>query len=429
MFPSASASSLIPHLHIESNMDFKKGFTTQLLHSDRQKPIEHGSLHKPIHTSVAYGYEDARDIAAVFQGKAQGYSYGRQVNPTTTALEDKITAMEGGVDSVCFATGMAAITAVMFSLLRAGDHLISSSFLFGNTNSLFNTLKVLGIEVTFVDPTDTKNVRDALQDNTKAVFVETIANPCTQVADLAGIGEFCRRQQLLYVVDNTMTSPYLFQPKTVHAGLVVNSLTKCIGGHGNALGGAVTETGCFDWTQFDNIYDSYKKGDVNTWGLLQIKKKGLRDTGATLGPEAAHHLSVGSETLALRMERSTSNALTLAEFFDEHPLINSVYYPGLKTHAEHERATELFRAYGPIMSIELNESVDCFDFLSMLSLPIVSSNLGDNRTLAIPVAHTIYYEMGPERRASMGISDGMVRFSVGIEDLDDLLADFQRALS
>jgi len=253
-----------------------KGFTTRIVHSDRQKPIEHGSLHRPIHTSITYEYAEARDIAKVFQGKAGGYTYGRQVNPTTTALEDKITLMENGVSTTCFSTGMAAITAVLFSLLRQGDHFISSSFLFGNTNSFFNTLTNFGIEVTFVDATDVAQVEAAIKTNTKAVFVETIANPCTQVADLAGIGGLCKENDLLYIVDNTLTSPYLFQPLSVNAGLIINSLSKCVGGHGDALGGAVTETGCFDWSTFDNIYDNYKKGDVSNWGMLQIKKKGLQ---------------------------------------------------------------------------------------------------------------------------------------------------------
>lgn len=164
-----------------------KGFTTKILHADRASNITHGSVHKPIHNSVAYGYSTAQELAAVFQGKAEGFSYGRQNNPTTTALENKITGMEQGIASVCFSTGMTAITATVFALLRAGDHLISSQFLFGNTHSLFNTLTQFGIEVSFVDATDAAAVASAIQPNTKAVFVETIANPCTQVSDLEGI--------------------------------------------------------------------------------------------------------------------------------------------------------------------------------------------------------------------------------------------------
>lgn len=406
----------------------KKGFTTSILHSDRSKPIEHGSLHKPIHTSVAFEYAESRKIAEVFQGKASGYTYARQVNPTVTALEEKITAMEDGVATACFSTGMAAITAFLFAMLRSGDHFVASSYLFGNTNSLFNSMKNFGIDVTFVDITQFDEVAKAIRPNTKALFVETIANPCTQIADLSAIGDLCEKQGIVYLVDNTITSPYVFRPKTVKASMVINSLTKCVGGHGDALGGAITETGLFDWSRYDNLIDTYKTGNPAMWGLTQIKKKGLRDTGATLSPQAAHILALGSETLALRLERSSSNAMAIAQFFAAHPKVNKVYYPGLASHAQHEIAKQHFKTFGFLMSIELHESVNCFDFLDALSLVVVSSNLGDNRTLAIPVAHTIFYEMGPQRRAEMGIADGTVRLSIGIEDCEDLLADFRQAL-
>ena len=406
----------------------KSGFTSKILHSDRRSPIEHGSIHKPVHTAVTYSYDDAHDLAAVFQGRKSGYSYGRQVNPTVTALQDKITLMEEGIATAAFATGMAAIGTTLFSLLRAGDHLISSSFLFGNTNSLFNTFTTHGIEVTFVDATDATQVASAIQDNTRIVFVETIANPRTQVSDLKKIGDVCEANNLVFFVDNTMTTPYLFRPKSVKASLVINSLTKYIGGHANALGGAVTETGHYDWSKFDNLYDNYKKGDSSTWAITQIKKKGLRDFGATLGAEAAHHLSIGSDTLALRMERACENAQTLAVYLDRHDKVKKVYYPGLVEHPQHKLASELFKLPGALFSVELTDEVDCFDFINKLDLVICTSNLGDTRSLAIPVAHSIYFEMGAERRASMGIDDSLVRFSIGIEDINDLLADFEQAL-
>ena len=191
----------------------KFGFTTTILHSDRQKPIEHGSLHKPIHTAVAYGYRDARELADVFQGKKPGYRYGRQGNPTVTALEEKITRMEEGVSTLCFATGMAAIGALVQGLLRTGDHVVSSAFLFGNTNSLWQTVDLQGMPVSFVDATDVGNVERALKPTTRMVFVETIANPRTQVADLARLGAVCRERGIPYVGENTIPSPDLFCPK------------------------------------------------------------------------------------------------------------------------------------------------------------------------------------------------------------------------
>ena len=407
----------------------KEGFYTSNLHSDRRDNPEHGVLHKAIHPSVAYGYEDARHLAEVFQGKRAGYNYGRQLNPTVTALQNRITQMEDGLASIAFATGMAAIATTMLSLLRKGDHVVSSMFLFGNTNSFFNTLIRLGIQVTFVDATEARFVEKALQKNTRLVFVETIANPVTQVADLKAIGDLCQTKNLIYCVDNTMTSPYLFSPKKVGASLIVNSLTKYIGGHGNALGGMITDTGLYDWSNFVNIHDTYRKDEPTLWGITQIKKKGLRDIGASMSPEAAHHLAVGSETLPMRLDRACANAKTLAEFCDEHTKINHTYYPGLPGHPQHNRANQLFANFGAIFSIDLTDEIDCFDFLNNMDIVIASSNLGDTRTLAIPVAHTIYYEMGTERRASMGIDDSMIRFSVGVEDIEDLLEDFQKALN
>jgi O-acetylhomoserine (thiol)-lyase len=406
-----------------------RGFTTAILHGDRGAPIEHGALHKPLHLSVAYGYEDARDLAAVFQGRQSGFVYGRQGNPTSAALEAKVNAMEEGVATVCFSTGMAAIAAVCTALLKAGDHVIASHYLFGNTNSLFQTLASHGTPVTFVDATKVGDVEQALRGETRMVFVETIANPRTQVADVERIGRLCAARDLLYFVDNTMTSPWLFKPKTVGAGLVINALTKYIGGHGNALGGSVTDTGRFDWTRYPNILPTYRGPDPKLWGITQVRKKGLRDLGGTLAAEQAHHLAVGAETLALRMSRQCANTHALAGFLSTHPRVRKVHYPGLVSHPQHALAREHFRDYGALLSFELDPLVDVFDFLNRLKVVVLSSNLGDNRTLAIPVAHTIFWEMGPERRDEMGIVAGLIRVSVGIEDEEDLIADFAQALA
>ena len=404
------------------------GFTSKVVHLDRRAPIQHGSIHTPVHTAVTYSYDDSRDLVEVFQNKTSGYSYGRQANPTVTALQHKITVMEGGVASAAFGTGMAAIGTTLFALLRAGDHLIASSFLFGNTNSLLNSFSAHGIEISFVDATSLEAVAEAVNEKTKMVFVETIANPRTQIADLKGIGDLCQERSLVYIVDNTMTTPYLFNPRNVGASLVINSLTKYIGGHANALGGVVTETGIFNWSTFPNLYENYKVGAMSNWAINQVKKKGLRDFGATLSPEAAHHISVGADTLALRMDRLCANAQGLVEFLDAHARVEKVYYPGLSHHPEHARSADLFLGHGGVFSIEMVKGVDCFDFINALDLIICSSNLGDTRSLAIPVAHSIYHEMGPARRASMGIADSLVRFSIGIEEQEDLLEDFDQAL-
>jgi O-acetylhomoserine (thiol)-lyase len=405
-----------------------RGITTTLLHSDRLGKPEHGSLHKPIHTSIAYGYEKAEDLAAVFQNRKKGYAYARQANPTVSAVEAKVTALEQGVGSICFGTGMAAVGALMLAFLRRGDHIVASRYLFGNTASLLATLDLAGIDVSYADATDTKLVEAAIRPQTKLVLVETIANPVTQIADLAGIGALCRARGLIYVVDNTLTSGVLFLPKDVHATFSVNSLSKHFGGHGDALGGSVTDLGTFDWSTYANIHDLYKTGDASQWALLQLRKKGLRDFGGTLSPEAAHSLSIGSETLALRLERACDNAQQLAELLAANPKVRKVNYPGLPSHPEYERTKALFCRAGTLLSFELHDDVDTFATLDKLRIAIISSNLGDARTLVIPVAKTIYWELGEEKRRDMGIAESLIRVSVGIEDRVDLLEDFAQAL-
>jgi O-acetylhomoserine (thiol)-lyase len=407
----------------------KQGNTTRILHADRLGGVEHGAVHKPMHTALAFGYRSAAELAAVFQGEKAGHIYARQGNPTVTALETKISLLEDARASACFGTGMAAIAGLMIALLRCGDHIISSQFLFGNTNSLLQTLQGLGITVSFVDATRANAVEQAIEPNTRMVFVETIANPRTQIADLGGIGAVCARHSLLYVVDSTLTTPALFRPREVQASLVVHSLSKGIGGHGDALGGSVSDTGLFDWSRFPNLLEAYKKGPSAGWGLQQIRKKGLRDFGGTLRAEDAHRIALGAETLQLRMDRVCQNALALAQWLQQQPRIDRVYYPGLPDHEQHERAKALFRGYGPLLSFELRPGLDHFRFLDALRLVILSSHLADNRTLAIPVAETIYFEMGAERRADMGLRDGMIRISVGIEEIEDLRADFAQALA
>jgi O-acetylhomoserine (thiol)-lyase len=407
----------------------EEGLTTRIVHADRRAGVEHGAVHKPIHTAVQYGFERVEDLIGVFQGGVKGgFNYARQGTPTTAALEAKITELERGRGSVCFSSGMAALSAVFLTLLRAGDHLLSSRYVFGNTNSLFGTLSTLGVEVSLVDPGSVDAVAAALRPNTRLVFVETIANPGTQVPDLPGIGALCRERGLLYVVDNTVTSPALFRPREVGAGLVVNSLTKTIAGHGAALGGAVTDTGEYDWRGNAAIYDGYRKLDSAAWGLTQIRKKGLRDMGASLSPEQAHRIALGAETLTLRVTRTSASALALAEFLASHPAVASVRYPGLPSHPQHELAARLFSAGSWLLSFELRDTADLTRMLNALRLPIKATGMGDTRTLVIPVAPTIFWEAGPEGRARLGIPDGLVRVSVGLEDAQDLIADFDRAL-
>jgi O-acetylhomoserine (thiol)-lyase len=408
----------------------EESVTTRIVHADRRFGVEHGGIHKPVHSSVQYGFERAEDLIGVFQGTLKNhFNYARQGTPSTAALEALITNLEQGRGSVCFATGMAALSAVFLTLLRAGDHIVSSHRVFGNTNSLFGTMGDLGIAISKVDASSATGVEAALKPTTRMVFVETIANPGTQIPDLVGIGELCRRRGLLYVVDNTVTSPVLFLPRSVGAGLVVNSLTKTIAGHGAALGGAVTDTGLYDWSDYPNIFENYRQGDPAGWGLQQIRKKGLRDMGGSLSSEQAHQIGLGAETCVLRVAQSSATALELARFLQSHPRVAAAHYPMLETHPQHARARELFGAGSWLMAFELRDPESMLAVLNRMQLAIKATGMGDTRTLVLPAAQTIYWEMGASGRAAMGIAEGLIRVSVGLEDAQDLIADFGQALA
>lgn len=406
----------------------EQGFTTKIVHSDRLLNLEYGAVHAPIHNSVPYGFADVQGLIDVFQGQP-GHAYARSSTPTIDALQHKIKQMDNGIATVAFSCGMSALVATFLTLLKSGDHLICSRYLFGNTTSMIGTLEGYGIEVTLVDATDIDKVKAAKQANTRMVFVETIANPATQVSALDAIGDFCENERLVYVIDNTITSSYLFDATKVKASLIVTSLSKYVAGHGNALGGAVTDSGLFDWQEYPNIFPAYRKGDSKLWGVNQIKKKGLRDMGGCMSSQTAHLISVGSETMELRMQRQCDNAAALAEFLEAHPKVAKVYYPGLKNHPQHELAKRLFKRFGAVLSFDLIDGEDCCALLNKLQIVISATHLGDNRTLALPVAPTIYSEMGLQTRQQMGISETMIRCSIGIENTEDLLADFEQALA
>jgi O-acetylhomoserine (thiol)-lyase len=407
-----------------------RGLTSRIVHADRRHGTDPTQIHAPISTSVQFGYERTQDVIDVFQGKAKNaFNYWRQGTPSTAALESLITGLENGHGTITFATGMGALTALFLTLLRAGDHVVSSAHVFGNTNSLYGTLGGLGIEISKVKADSVAAVEAALRPTTRMVFVETIANPGTQIPDLVAIGELCLARGLVFVVDNTVTSPALFRPKDVGASLVVNSLTKTVAGHGNAMGGAVTDTGLYDWSTYPNIFAAYRTGDPRGWGLQQIRKKGLRDMGGTLAPEQAHRIAVGAETMALRVARSSESALALARFLEAHPAVAQVRYAMLESHPQHHIAKTLFGAGSWLLAFELKDSSRMLDVLDNLQIAVRATGLGDTRTLVLPMAPTIFWEMGAAGRAEMGIADGLVRVSVGLEEPEDLIADFEAALS
>lgn len=403
---------------------------TQLVHADRllNRP-QHGAVHESTNNSVLFEFEDVADLEAVFQGKKPGHVYSRSSSGSAVALQNMLSDLEKGAGAVTFATGMAAISSVLFSLLKAGDHIIVSQYLFGNTRSFMETLKNFAIEISFVDVTQADLVRQAMQENTKLVFCESIANPVTQVSDMQGISELCAQKGLLFILDNTMTPAPILDAKALNISMVITSLTKYIAGHGNVLGGVVVDLGNYDWQQYSNIVDKYKVADCTQWGLTQIRKRGLRDMGATLAPASAHQVAIGFETLNLRIHKTCENAMAIARFLQQHSDVNKVYYPGLDNHPQHKRACSLFNElHGGILSFELSANVDMRRFLNALKLVISATHLGDTRTLALPAASTIFFENGAEQRAIMGIGDTLIRMSIGIEDANDINEDIAQAL-
>lgn len=406
-----------------------------VMHHDRQRQEnffqnpDHSPLHTPITNSAAFSYRCVEDLMDVFQNKQKGYSYARQSNPTNKSLEDKITILENGIETISFSSGMAAIGSIFFALLKKGDHIVVSKFLFGNTRSLFTSFERFGIQVSFIDVTSVKNVEKAITKKTKIIFYETIANPIMQVADLVEIGKLAFQKKIVSIVDSTMTTPLLFSAGEVKATFVLHSLTKYFSGHANSLGGSITDLGNFDWQEWKNILPIYKNNkNCKSVAMLQIRKKGLRDFGASLSAFHSHLISVAMETMELRVHRQCHNALTIAQFLESHPKVEKVNYPGLENHPQHVLAKEVFKDFGAILSFDLKKEIDIKKFLNRFKKIVLCTNLGDVRTLAIPVASTIFYEAGKEKRTEMGIQENTIRLSVGIEEIDFILEDISRGL-
>ncbi|MHA7773868.1 PLP-dependent transferase [Roseibium sp. M-1] len=401
-----------------------------LVHHDRlTRNIASGALFEQRCESTAFEFNDTEALEDVYQGRRNAPGYGRQGNPTVEALESRVNLLEDGVGTIVFSTGMAAYDGVFSTLLSSGDHIVASKHLFSNTISLLTTMKERwGIQLDFVDATDAKNVRSHIQPNTVAVLVETIANPGTQIPDLEAIGVMCRESGIVYIVDNTVTTPIGFSPKTVGASLVINSLTKAIAGHGRSLGGSVTDTGLIDWLDCRAKIEPEFRGRGSLAYVAQLKKRGRSNKGSMMSSSDAFLISMGMETFPLRVDRSCSTAVKIAQFLADHPCVDGVSYPGLSGHPQNDRAKTLFSNAGALLTFNLNNIRPSL-VLDRLSLIVTCSSLGDTRTLAIPPASTIFSDLGSESRREMQISDTAIRLSVGLEDPDDLIRDLEDAFS
>ena len=390
-----------------------------------------GASTVPICQTVSYAYKTAQAIADAFAGRAPGYIYTRIANPTTTALESRLTEFEDGIGCIATSSGMAAIASVVMALVKAGDEIIAAGGIFGGTVSLFeNTLSRFGVKTVFVNVADTDNFTKALNDKTKLIFIETIGNPRMDVPDIPAIAEIAHKAGIPLIVDNTITTPVVFKPGEFGADVVVHSTSKFINGHGTAIGGAIIDAGNYNWREgpFEKIRNiSQRVGQLAfLWYLRNVI---YRDLGGCPAPMNSFLLLQGLETLPCRMARHCENAELLAQFLQSHPKVSWVNYPGLRTSKFHERVTKLFAGRaGGLLTFGLGNKERAFEFIDSLRLAKNLANLGDAKTLVVHPASTIFHEFDADELGPMGVTADMVRVSVGIEDFEDIKADFEQAI-
>jgi len=390
-----------------------------------------GATAVPICQTVSYAYKTAQELAEVFHGKAPGYIYTRIANPTTTALETRLTLLEDGIGCIATSSGMAAISSVVMSLTRAGDEIIAATGIFGGTVSLFeNTLGRFGLKTIFVDAADTNQFAQAINDRTKLIFIETIGNPRMDVPDIPAIADIAHKANIPLVVDNTVTTPFLIRPVDFGADIVVHSTSKFINGHGTAIGGAIIDTGNYNWRKgaFNDIRDlSDRIGQLAF--LANLRNLIYRDLGGCPAPMNSFLMLQGLETLPVRMIKHDENAFKLAQFLQIHPKVSRVNYPGLSDNRFNDRVVKLFSGRGGgLLTFELDNKQRAFKFIDSLKMVKNLANLGDAKTLVLHPSSTIFHEFSISERNKMGVTENMIRVSVGIEDFEDIKADFQQAI-
>ncbi len=390
-----------------------------------------GATSVPIWQTVSYAYKTAQEIADAFAGRAPGYIYTRIANPTTTALEGRLTELENGIGCIATSSGMAAIASAVMALVKAGDEIIAAAGIFGGTVSLFeNTLSRFGVKTNLVDVADTRNFKNALNSKTKLIFIETIGNPRMDVPDIPSIVEIARKANIPLVVDNTVTTPVVFKPGEFGADIIVHSTSKFINGHGTAIGGAIIDTGNYNWRKgaFDDIRQlSQRVGQLAF--LAHLRSIIYRDLGGCPAPINSFLMLQGLETLPCRMAKHSENAKKLAQFLQSHPRVPWVNYPGLANSQFSDRVAKLFGGCGGgLLTLGLGDKQRAFAFIDSLKLAKNLANLGDAKTLVVHPASTIFHEFSEDEKQAMGVTEDMVRVSVGIEDFEDIKADFEQAI-
>ena len=383
---------------------------TQCIHGPEKPNDPHGALSAPLYQTSTFSFANAAQGAARFAGEEQGFIYTRLGNPTTQELEQKVAQLENCEAAAATATGMGAVSASVLSFLQQGDHLVASSALYGCTFAFFaHMLPRFGIEVTFVDMTNEAELRGAVKANSKMIFAETPINPTMAVLDLSLIANVAKQHQLISVIDNTFLTPLLQQPTSFGIDIVVHSATKYLNGHGDVVAGLVCGT----------------EEHINL-----IKMTVLKDIGATISPHDAWLINRGLKTLAVRMERHCASAQVVAEYLEQHPLVSKVFYPGLKSHPGHQFIGSQMKAAGGVIAFEIKGSLeDGETFINNTQLCTLAVSLGDAETLIQHPASMTHSPYTPEERAAAGISDGLIRLSVGLEDVNDIINDLKTAFT
>ena len=403
-------------------------FNTELLHSEKMGDEVTGATLTPVYQSSAFYQTSAEQHEKLFHNKANGFSYTRINNPTIAAFENRMTKLEHGIASIACSSGMAAITNALLNIVRTGEEIVASTSLYGGSIDVFHDFEAFGIQTKFVDIADDKAVEAAITDKTRVIFAETIGNPKLDVVDIAHLAELAHAHGLPLVMDNTVATAYLVRPIELGADVVVNSTSKYINGNSNAISGVITDSGKFKWdkTKYPGMAEYAKFGPFAYTAKLRI---GLfRNTGACMAPQTAFYNLIGMETLGLRMERACANAKKLAEFLDSYEDI-MVNYPGIPSSPWHEVADRILeRGYGAILTIRVGSKERAFQMMNRLKIPKIVSNIGDTKTLIIHPESTLNAHSTEQEKEAAGVFDDLIRISVGIEDVEDLIEDFRSAM-
>lgn len=417
-------------------------FETLQLHAGQQPDPTTLSRAVPIHQTTSYNFRDADHAARLFDLKEFGNIYTRIMNPTTAVFEERVAALEGGVGALATASGQAAITLAIATLVRAGENIVSAATLYGGTYNLFkNTFPRMGITTRFVNPDRPDEFRQAIDEKTRAVYIETIGNPRLNVPDFEQISRIAHENGIPLIVDNTFgMGGYICQPLRHGADIVIHSATKWIGGHGTSIGGVIVDGGTFDWSngkfpEFTEPHPGYHGLKFwETFGnlsfILKARVELLRDTGACLSPFNAFLFLQGLETLSLRAERHCENALEIARWLNRHPAVEWVWYPGLKGNEYYELANKYFRknCYGGVVVFGIRGGLEAGkQFINNVKLASLLANVGDAKTLVIHPASTTHQQLSPEERLASGVTDEQIRISVGLEHIEDIREDFEQA--